>query len=109
MSESELDVYAEAFSRTGFGPSINWYRNLDASAEQGRAYGDEVIRQPSAFLYGEKEIVLGMVPGALERQRPVLADYRAEIAIPGAGHWIQQERPEEVNAALIGFAREVFG
>lgn len=109
VSEAELDIYAEAYARTGFGPSINWYRNLDASAAQGRAYGDEVIRQPSGFLYGEKEIVLGMVPGALERQRPVLADCRAEIAIAGAGHWIQQERPGEVNRALIAFAREVFG
>ncbi|MDG2001934.1 MAG: alpha/beta hydrolase [Novosphingobium sp.] len=109
MSDEELDRYAAAYARTGFAPPINWYRNLDASAEQGRAYGDEVIRQPSAFLYGDKEIVLGMVPGALERQRPVLANCRGEIAIPDAGHWIQQERPDEVNRALIAFARDVFG
>lgn len=108
ISDEELDRYAEAYARTGFGPSLNWYRNLDASAAQGKAYGDEVIRQPSGFLCGEKEIVLAMVPGALERQRAILADCRCEIVIPGAGHWIQQERPDEVNRALVAFAREVF-
>jgi pimeloyl-ACP methyl ester carboxylesterase len=27
--------------------------------------------------------------------------------IPGAGHWLQQERPDEVNAALIDFIEGV--
>lgn len=109
MSDAELDAYAAAYQRTGFRPSINWYCNLDASAEQGRAYGDEVIRQPSGFLCGDKEIVLSMAPGILERQKAALADQRVHEVLPGAGHWIQQERPEEVNAALIGFARTILG
>jgi pimeloyl-ACP methyl ester carboxylesterase len=28
------------------------------------------------------------------------------VIIEGAGHWVQQERPEEVNAALIGFLKQ---
>jgi pimeloyl-ACP methyl ester carboxylesterase len=30
-----------------------------------------------------------------------------KLLIEGAGHWIQQERPDEVNAALIAFLAEV--
>jgi pimeloyl-ACP methyl ester carboxylesterase len=36
----------------------------------------------------------------------VVPNLRGEILLEGAGHWIQQERPAEVNAALIEFARE---
>ena len=37
----------------------------------------------------------------------VLPNLRQKLIIDGAGHWIQQERPAEVNAALIAFLREV--
>jgi pimeloyl-ACP methyl ester carboxylesterase len=29
------------------------------------------------------------------------------IMLPGCGHWTQQERPDEVSAALIAFLREL--
>jgi len=39
----------------------------------------------------------------------VLPNLKHKLIIEGAGHWIQQERPDEVNAALIGFIRENVG
>ena len=32
-----------------------------------------------------------------------VTDLRAEIVVPGAGHWVQQQAPEAVNAALLEF------
>jgi pimeloyl-ACP methyl ester carboxylesterase len=82
---------------------LNWYRNFDRNARDAAAYGDNVIRQPAGFLAGEHEVVLKMLPGQLENMRALCADLRMERSVAGAGHWIQQERPEETNAALIEF------
>ncbi len=46
-----------------------------------------------------------VAPGGVERMRDVLPGYRGETIIPGAGHWTQQERPDEFNAALLAFLR----
>jgi pimeloyl-ACP methyl ester carboxylesterase len=39
---------------------------------------------------------------ALKQWVPKLGDI---IMLPGCGHWTQQERPEEVNAAMVGFLK----
>ena len=62
-----------------------------------------MVRQPAGFLAGTREMVLKMLPNQLENLRRMCADLRAEISLPGAGHWVQQERPSEVNAALVAF------
>lgn len=103
MSDTELHAYADAFRAGGWQGPLNWYRNFDRNAAEARAYGDNVIRQPAAFLAGEFEPVLMMLPGQLENQRALTADLRMERRPAGAGHWIQQERPEETNAALLEF------
>ena len=107
MTDDILDAYTNAFARGGFFGPISWYRNFPADFEQLAAYGDNVIHQPSGFLCGDKEIVLAMIPGALDRQRTLLADMRMEMVLPGAGHWIQQERPAQVTEALLAFLEEV--
>ena len=38
---------------------------------------------------------------ALDEMESVVPNLKRKILIDGAGHWIQQERPAEVNAALI--------
>lgn len=103
MTDDDLEAYADAFARGGFHGPLNWYRNWDRNEAQARAYGDQHIRQPSGFLAGDKEIVLAMFPGCVEAQRDICDDLRMERIVPGAGHWIQQERAAEVNAALLEF------
>ncbi len=103
MADDELAAYAAAFRAGGFRGPLSWYRNFPQNAADARAYGDNVIRQPAGFLAGEREMVLAMLPGQLENMREKCADLRAEISLPGAGHWVQQERPAEVNAALVAF------
>jgi len=107
MTDDVLDAYAKAYEQGGFFGPISWYRNLAADFLEQKAYGNGVIRQPSGFLCGDKEILLAMFEGALERQRAHLADMRREIVLDDAGHWIQQERPAEVLDALLDFLAEV--
>jgi pimeloyl-ACP methyl ester carboxylesterase len=100
MSDAELEQYAASFRAGGWRGPLNWYRNFPQNRADAQALGDNIIRQPSGFLAGEYEVVLA---NQLENMRAHLADLRMEVRPAGAGHWIQQERPEETNAALIEF------
>jgi pimeloyl-ACP methyl ester carboxylesterase len=101
MSERELDVYVEAFERTGFAGGLNWYRNIDRNWELTAAVGERRVEQPALFLTGELDPVRRFMPA--EAMRGWVTDLRAEIVVPGAGHWVQQQEPEQVNAALLEF------
>ncbi|MEA2208362.1 MAG: hypothetical protein QOF54_839 [Solirubrobacteraceae bacterium] len=101
LSEDELRVYVDAFERTGFTGGLNWYRNIDRNWELGEAVAERRVEQPSMFLTGELDQVRKFMPA--EAMRGWLTDQRAEVVLDGAGHWVQQERPDEVNAALLDF------
>jgi pimeloyl-ACP methyl ester carboxylesterase len=101
MSEQELGVYVEAFARTGFTGGINWYRNIDRNWELTEAFAQRRIEQPAMFLTGELDRVRTFMPA--EAMNGWVTDLQANIVVPGAGHWVQQQTPEIVNAALVEF------
>jgi pimeloyl-ACP methyl ester carboxylesterase len=105
LPEAELDAVAAAFGRSGFTGGLNWYRNVDRNWEQSEALAGRTIDMPALFVAGEKDPVLLMVPPA--GMEGLVTDLRGTVIIPGAGHWIQQERPAEVNEALLGFLNEL--
>ncbi len=98
MSEGELDVYVSAFASTGFTPSINWYRNTDRNWHL-LADSNPVIHQPALMIYGDRDTIprspnlTAFVPNA------------EEIGLD-AGHWMQQERPEETNQAILNWLQQ---
>jgi pimeloyl-ACP methyl ester carboxylesterase len=103
VSESDVDVFAEEFRRTGFRGGLNWYRNFDRNWELTPFLAGAKLRQPTLFVAGEHDAVIEMYRPAfdgLERSVPRL---RKKVLLPGAGHWIQQERPAEVNRELLAF------
>jgi pimeloyl-ACP methyl ester carboxylesterase len=101
LSEQELSVYVEAFERTGFTGGLNWYRNIDRNWELTEAVADRRVEQPAMFLTGELDPVRRFMPA--EAMRGWVTDLRAGLVIDGAGHWVQQQAPGEVNAALVEF------
>ena len=103
LSEQELNVYVEAFERTGFTGGLNWYRNIDRNWELGESFAGRRIEQPAMFLTGELDPVRNFMPA--EAMNGWVTDLRAEIVVDGAGHWVQQQAPEQVNAALLEFLR----
>lgn len=108
LSEADLAYFTEAFRKSGFRGGLNWYRNLDRNWELTAPWQDAQIHQPSLFIAGSKDAVITGLIGAkrvneLER---VLPNLKRKLIIEGAGHWVQQERPDEVNAALVGFLKE---
>jgi len=107
LSEADLDVFGSEYRRTGFRGGLNWYRNIDRNWELTAPWQDARIMQPALFIAGSNDAVItgSMGQRALDDLESVVPRVRKMI-LEGAGHWIQQERPDEVNAALISFARE---
>ncbi len=99
LSQEELDHYVAEFSRTGFTGGINWYRNFDRNWELTEHIAGKKVEAPSLFVAGAQDPVLLMSPPAI--QEGWLTDHRGDVLIDGAGHWVQQEKPDEVNTALL--------
>jgi pimeloyl-ACP methyl ester carboxylesterase len=105
LTADELDHYVAEFRRTGFTGGLNWYRNLDRNwAATGELAGAKVT-VPSLFVGGALDPVLLMSPPAIAHAS--LTDHRGDVLVDGAGHWVQQESADEVNAALLRFLDDV--
>jgi pimeloyl-ACP methyl ester carboxylesterase len=101
LSQAELDHYIGEFSRTGFTGGINWYRNMDRNWELTPQLDGVHVAIPSLFIGGALDPVILMTPPSVGRD--FLDDHRGDVLVDGAGHWVQQEKPAEVNAALLDF------
>jgi pimeloyl-ACP methyl ester carboxylesterase len=107
LTEKDIDVFTEAFERTGFRGGVNWYRNIDRNWELTPFLSGAKIQQPSLFIAGELDGVIAMSRGAFDHLEKNMPNLKQKILIPGAGHWIQQERPQEVNNLIIEFLKKV--
>ena len=105
LTEADLDFFANEFKHAGFRGGINWYRNFDRNWELTPFLDGAKLRQPAVFAAGELDVVGKMAPGIYEMAGAFTPNLKKKVIIPGAGHWIQQERPKEVNEILIEFLR----
>ena len=105
LSQEELDHYVDEFTRTGFTGGLNWYRNMDRNWTLTERVAGAKVDVPSLFIGGKLDPVLRMTPP--ENFLEPLTDHRGTVRIDGAGHWVQQEKPDEVNAALVRFVHEL--
>ena len=105
MSEEDLQVYVDAFERTGFSGALAYYRNLDRNFERGEALAGRRVEQPALFVTGSRDPIKQIAPAQV--MDGSVTDLRRVVEIEGAGHWVQQERPDEFNAALLDFLAEL--
>ncbi len=103
MSQAHHAEYVAAFSAGGFKGPLNWYRNIDGNWERTAFLQDARIRQPSLFVVGENDPVRHYAGQHEAGLKDWLTDLRGQHVIPGAGHWLQQERPDEINALILDF------
>ncbi|KJK39115.1 epoxide hydrolase [Streptomyces variegatus] len=108
LTEEDLDVLAESFE-PGFTGALNWYRNLDRNWELTAPWQGAVVSPPALYVYGDRDLVPAFpgTPELIERLPELMPNLRKPLVLPGCGHWTQQERPTEVNEALIGFLTEL--
>jgi pimeloyl-ACP methyl ester carboxylesterase len=105
LTEEDLQIYVDAFERTGFRGGLNYYRNIDRNWERSASLVNRRIDQPSLFITGSRDPVQRFMPA--EAMDGWVTDLRGIVRVDGAGHWVQQERPDEVNGALLGFLRQL--
>jgi pimeloyl-ACP methyl ester carboxylesterase len=107
IGEDELAVFVEQFRRTGFRGGLNWYRNIDRNWDLLAPWHGVPIAQPALFVAGSRDAVIRGAMGerALQQMDAAVPGLRGKVILDSAGHWIQQERPDEVNAELLAFLR----
>lgn len=105
LTEEDLDYYAKQFEKSGFRGPLSRYRNSQRDFDRMPELADEKVTQPALFITGERDEVMHFVPGVKlhDLMDPFYADLRGKHEIAGAGHWVQQERPQEVNRLLLDF------
>lgn len=105
LTPEDLDYFTANFEASGFRGPINRYRNQERDFVKLPDMGVRPVAQPSCFIAGGKDIVRRFVPDhdLYEDVAMNCTDLRVNRIIDGAGHWVQQEAPREVNAALLEF------
>lgn len=106
LPDEELRVYSSEYRRNGFQGGLNWYcrgtTGMDTAELQ--LYSGRSIDIPAMFIAGSSDWGVYQNPGALERmQETACADFKACHLIEGAGHWVQQEQPDQVVRLLLDF------
>ena len=105
LTSADIEAYAADYATAGFTGPLNWYRNLDRNWELTAAWHHAPVTVPALYLAGDRDLVVRF-PGALQmlpRLRDIAPRLAEPVLLPGCGHWTQQERPDEVSKAMIGF------
>lgn len=112
MSEADLDYYENEFRQSGFFGPLSRYRNHTRDWEFLSPFRDRKITQPVLFIAGDKDPafnMFGMADNPIGRMREAIPGFEKGVVLEGCGHWTQQERPAEVNAALIPWLASLKG
>jgi pimeloyl-ACP methyl ester carboxylesterase len=107
LTEADLDYYAKEFSRTGFRGGLNWYRNMDSDWRELPKIGATGIKQPVSYMGGRRDPSVVYAP--FDQMIAAAPKLRQITFLEGCGHWVQEERPDDVNKELIEFLRREIG
>jgi pimeloyl-ACP methyl ester carboxylesterase len=107
LTEEDLRTFAAAFEESGFTGGLNWYRNMDRNWELTAAWHHAPVGVPALFIAGERELDYPGIRTGIEKLHSVVPSLRRTVLLTDTGHWVQQERPAEVNAAVIDFLRSL--
>jgi len=108
LTQYDMDSFVLSFKTSGFRGGLNYYRNLDRNWALQAALEGKNVEVPALYLVGERDTGLA-IPGMdriIEAMPDIVPNLRATKIIPAAGHWLQQEAPQEVNKALIEFLED---
>jgi pimeloyl-ACP methyl ester carboxylesterase len=107
LSDTDIDFYAGEFARSGFRGGLNWYRNIDRNWELLAPFAGARVIVPALYIAGDRDLVVAFrgMDQLLLNLAKFVPQLRQTIMLPGCGHWTQQERASEVNAAMLDFLR----
>jgi pimeloyl-ACP methyl ester carboxylesterase len=109
LTEADLEFYTAEFTRVGFRGGLNWYRNIDRNWELLAPFAGARVMVPALYVAGDRDLVVRFA--GMDQLIPNLPRFvpnlRRTIMLSGCGHWTQQERPAEVNAAMLEFLKSL--
>lgn len=110
LTQHDIDYYAGEFRRTGFSGGLNWYRNIDRNWELLAPFAGKLVTVPALYMIGERDLVMAFrgMDQLLPNLKKFVPQLKETMVLPGCGHWTQQERPAQVNSALVQFMTELF-
>jgi pimeloyl-ACP methyl ester carboxylesterase len=105
LTDAALSVYAREYERNGFQGGLQWYRCVTGKyVSELETFSGRTIDVPACFIAGKSDWGVYQFPGALERmETTACTQWWGSHLIDGAGHWVQQEQPEEVVRLLLQF------
>jgi pimeloyl-ACP methyl ester carboxylesterase len=103
ITEDDVDLLEGEFKRTGFTGGLNYYRNMDRNWALTPFLDGAKILQPSLFIAGERDPVIEFHGHEFEVLETNIPKLKKKVLLPTAGHWTQQERPDDVNLLLLEF------
>ena len=107
ITESDIDAYVAEFARSGFRGPLSWWRNIDRSWELMAALDGAAVSVPALYMVGDRDMLFAVFQQAIAKQSAFVPKLQRAVTLPGCGHWTQQERAPEVNAAMIGFLKQL--
>jgi pimeloyl-ACP methyl ester carboxylesterase len=107
LTEADVDAFAAEFARTGFRGGLSWYRNIDRNWELLAPFAGARVTVPALYVAGDRDLVVGFrgMDALIANLAQFVPRLTKTLLLPGCGHWTQQERPREVNAALLDFLK----
>ena len=107
ITESDIDVYVEEFTRSGLRGPLAWWRNVDRSWALLAPFVGAKVTVPALYMAGDRDFVAAVYTQSITQQSAMVPRLQPPIMLPGCGHWTQQERAPEVSAAMIDFLRSL--
>lgn len=103
LTDEDLDVFVAALQGGGFSGPLSFYRNLENNWHDLADMADKKLVVPAMFLGAEYDVATWWGKEAIDRAPEVMTNWMGAHVINGAGHWLQQERPEETNRVVGQF------
>jgi pimeloyl-ACP methyl ester carboxylesterase len=105
LSKDDFDACTAAFARSGFRGGLNYYRNLDRNWQLQASLEGMRVEVPALFAIGSRDVgrsipgmdhIIATISKMVPRLHPI-------VTIDAAGHWLQQERADQINSLILSF------
>ncbi|KAF8522560.1 putative hydrolase or acyltransferase of alpha/beta superfamily [Hysterangium stoloniferum] len=108
LTNDELCIYVKEFNRTTFQGGLHWYQYHTTSQPELSVFAGKSIQVPALFISGRKDWGMYQSPGSLQHMVDVVCEEmrpgsEGVKVVDNAGHWVQQEQPEEVVRIISEF------
>ncbi|XP_076907110.1 epoxide hydrolase 1-like isoform X2 [Bidens hawaiensis] len=110
LSEEDVAYFASKLEKAGISGGLNHYRVIGLNWELTASWRGAKVTVPVKFIIGDEDLVYHMPGikdyihnGEFQKDVPLLEEI---VVMEGAAHFINQEKPDEINKHLIEFLRK---